>query len=148
MRVPPGNAPRQRPSGGRRERSPARRDTHAGVGWGQNANVALRLLRIDGNWQVVGFRAFTKLLKCRRLDVRVADVHNEPEALPEVVGALHNNIQSLDASGGYISLGGDLSFAAFKIESDQNLKLVVQNISPHAGRYAATWPRRCDRELP
>lgn len=78
----------------------------------------------------------------------VADIHNEPEAFPEVVGALHNNVQSLDASGGYISLGGDLSFAAFKIESDQNLKLVVQNISPHAGRYAAAWPRRCDRELP
>jgi hypothetical protein len=35
-----------------------------------------------------------------------------------------------------------LSFTAFKIESDQNLKLVVQNISPHAR------PRRCDRKLP
>ncbi|WP_457973841.1 hypothetical protein [Arthrobacter sp. D1-17] len=115
---------------------------------GQNANVAFRLLRIDGNGQVVGFGAFAKLLKGGRFDPCVADIHNEPEALPEVVGALYNNVQSLDVSGGYISLGGDLSFTAFKIESDQNLKLVVQNISPHAGRYAAAWPRRCDRELP
>jgi hypothetical protein len=118
------------------------------VGRGQNAHVAFRLLRIDGNWQVVGFGAFTELLQCGRLNVCVADIHNEPEAFPEVVRALHNNVQSLDASGGYISLGGDLSFTAFKIESDQNFKLVVQNISPHAGRYAAAWPRRCDREPP
>jgi hypothetical protein len=107
------------------------------VSRGQNANVAFRLLRIDGNGQVVGFRAFAKLLQGGRLNACVADIHNEPEAFPEVVGALHNNVQGLDASGGYISLGGDLSFAAFKIESDQNLKLVVQNISPHAGRDAA-----------
>lgn len=86
---------------------------------------------------MVGFGAFTKLFQSGRLNMCVADIHDEPEAFPEVVGALHNNIQSLDASGGYISLGGDLSFTAFKIESDQNLKLVVQNISPHVGRDAA-----------
>lgn len=93
----------------------------------------------------MGFGAFTKLFQRGRLNVCVADIHDEPEAFPEVVGTLHNNVQSLDASGGYISLGGNLSFAAFKIESDQNLKLVVQKTSPlmlaatlRPGRDAAT----------
>lgn len=130
-------AVRQRPSGSRRQRCPARRRTPTGAGRGQNADVALRLLRINGTRQVVGFGAFTKLFQCGGLNVCVADIHNEPEAFPEVVGALHNNVQSLDASGGYISLGGDLSFTAFKIESDQNLKLVVQKHLP------SCWPLRC-----
>jgi hypothetical protein len=56
-----------------------------------------------------------------------------------MVGALHDDVESLDASGGYISLRGHLGFTAFEIESDQNLKLVVQRTSPLMhGRDAAT----------
>lgn len=69
----------------------------------------------------------------------VADVHYELQAFPKMVGALHDDVKSLDASGGYISLRGHLGFTAFEIESDQNLKLVVQRTSPLMhGRDAAT----------
>ncbi|WP_185982184.1 hypothetical protein [Arthrobacter sp. KBS0703] len=67
---------------------------------------------------MVRFGAFPELFKSGRLDARVGDVHNELEALPEVVGALHDDVKGLDALGGYMSLGGDLSFAAIEVHPD------------------------------
>lgn len=109
------------------------------VGRCQNADVALGLQRVDRAWQVVGLGAFTELLQCGGFNTRVADVHNKLKSLLEVVGTLHDDVQSLNASGGYISLGGNLSFAAFQIQPDQDLELMVQRTSPLMhGRDAAT----------
>jgi len=105
----------------------------------QDADVAFGLLRIDGAWQVVRFGAFPQLFKRDGFDTGVADINDEPQALTEVVGALHNDVKSLDALGGYMSLGGDLSLTAVEVHADQYLELLVQNFSPHAR------PRRCDR---
>lgn len=89
----------------------------------------------------MGFGTFPELFKGRGFDAGVGDVHNELKTLPEVVGALHDDVESLDALGGYVALGGDLSLTAFEVQTDQNLELVVQeNFSPHAR------PRRCDRK--
>ncbi|MDQ1060014.1 hypothetical protein QFZ23_003915 [Arthrobacter globiformis] len=109
------------------------------VGRGQDADVAFGLLRIDGTWKVVRFGAFPQLFKCDGFDTGVADIDDELQALTEVVGAFHNDVKSLDALGGYMSLGGDLSLAAVEVHADQYLELLVQNFSPHAR------PRRCDR---
>ncbi|WP_157372454.1 hypothetical protein [Arthrobacter sp. Soil736] len=64
------------------------------------------------------FGAFPELFKGRGFDARVGDVHNELEALPEVVGTLHDDVKSLDALGGYVPLGGDLSLTAIEIHPD------------------------------
>jgi hypothetical protein len=88
---------------------------------------------------VVRFGALPQLFKGNGLHPGVADIDDELQALTEVVGALHNDVKSLDALGGYMSLGGDLSLTAVKVHADQYLELLVQNFSPHAR------PRRCDR---
>jgi hypothetical protein len=85
------------------------------------------------------FGAFPQLFKGYGLHAGVADIDDELQALTEVVGALHNDVKSLDALGGHVTLGGDLSLTAVEIYADQYLELLVQNFSPHAR------PRRCDR---
>jgi hypothetical protein len=67
---------------------------------------------------VVRFGAFPELFKSGGLDARVGDVHNELQALPEMVGTLHDDVKSLDALGGYMALGGDLSLTAIEIHPD------------------------------
>jgi hypothetical protein len=67
---------------------------------------------------VVRFGAFPELFKSGGLDACVGDVHYELKALPEVVGALHDDVKSLDALGGYVALGGDLSLTAIEIHPD------------------------------
>lgn len=88
---------------------------------------------------MVRFGAFPQLFKCDGLDTGVADIDDELQALTEVIGAFHNNVKSLNALGGYVALGGDLSFTAVEVHADQYLELLIQNFSPHAR------PRRCDR---
>ena len=125
--------------GSSRQRCRACGGSRTAVGRCQNADVALGLQRVDRPWQVVGLGAFTELLQGGGFDACVADVHNKLKSLLEVVGTLHDDIESLNASGGYIALGGDLSFAAFQIQPDQDLELMVQRTSPLMhGRDAAT----------
>ncbi|WP_336885586.1 hypothetical protein [Arthrobacter sp. FW305-BF8] len=126
-------------SSSRSDREAARSGARTAVGRGQDADVAFGLLRINGTRQVVRFGAFPQLFQRDGFDTGVADIDDELQALTEVVGALHNDVKSLDALGGYMSLGGDLSLTAVKVHADQYLELLVQNFSPHA------WPRRCDR---
>lgn len=104
--------------------------SRAAVGRCQNTDIAFGLQRVDRYGQVVGLGAFTELLQGGGLDVRVADVHDQLKAFPEVVCTLHDNVESLDASGGYISLSGDLSLTAFQIQPDQDLELMVHRTSP------------------
>ena len=130
------------PLGSRGHREAACSGARAGVGGSQDADVAFGLLRINGTRQEVSLGAFLQLLECDGLHAGVADIDDELQALAKVVGALHNDVKSLDALGGYVTLGGDLSLTTVEIHADQYLELLVQNFSPHAR------PRRCDRIQP
>ncbi|MEN3345685.1 MAG: hypothetical protein V7635_2261 [Arthrobacter sp.] len=69
----------------------------------------------------------------------VAHIHHQVEALPQVVGALHNHVQGLEALRRHMALGRYFGLSAFEVEPDENLELVVQNAFPFAhGRNAAT----------
>lgn len=125
--------------GSRGDREAAHAGALPAVGRGQDADIAFGLLRIDGTRQVVRFGAFAQLFKGDGLNPGVADIDDELQALTEVVGALHNDVKSLDALGGHVTLGGNLCLTAVEIHADQYLELLVQKTSPLLhGRDAAT----------
>lgn len=74
----------------------------------------------------MGFGALAELLQGGCVYLRMADVNNDVEPFPEMIGALHNHVQCLDALGGHMTLGGYLGLSAIQVHADQYPKFVVQ----------------------
>lgn len=67
----------------------------------------------------------------------MADVDDDVEAFPQMIGTLHNHVQCPDDLGGHTTLGGYLGLAAIEVNADQYSKFVVQ-WNPSPPRVAAT----------
>ncbi len=74
----------------------------------------------------MGFGALAELLQGRCVYPCVADVNNDVEPFPKMIGSLHNHVQCLDALGGHMTLGGHLGLSAIQVNADQYSKFVVQ----------------------
>ena len=75
---------------------------------------------------MVGFGALAELLQGSCVYLCVADVNNDVQPFPQMIGTLHNHIQCLDALSGHMTLCGYLGLSAIQVHADQYPKLVVQ----------------------
>ena len=75
---------------------------------------------------MMGFGALAELLQGDCVHLCVADVNNDVEPFPQMIGTLHNHVQCLDALGGHVTLGGYLGLSAVQVHADQYPKFVVQ----------------------
>lgn len=67
---------------------------------------------------MVRFRTCLQLLHCSRFDTCVADIHNEVESFFQVVGALYDYVQGLEALGRHMPLGCYFCFSTIEVEPD------------------------------
>jgi hypothetical protein len=86
----------------------------------------------------MAFRRGLQLFHRGWFNACVAYIHHQVEALPQMVGALHNHVQGLEALRRDVALGRYLGLSAVEVEPDENLELVVQNAS--LSHTAATQP--------
>ena len=56
----------------------------------------------------------------------VADVDDDVEAFPQMIGTLNNHAQCLDALSGHMTLGGYLGLSAVELNADQYSQFIVQ----------------------
>lgn len=76
---------------------------------GHNAEPALGLKGIDDGLQRVGRGAGAELLQGFWFHFWVADVDDDVEACPKMIGTLHNHVKC-DTLGGHMTLGGYLAW--------------------------------------
>jgi hypothetical protein len=67
---------------------------------------------------VVRFRTCLQLLHCSWFDTCVAYIHNEVESFFQVVGALYNYIQCLEALSRHMTLRCYFCFTTIEVEPD------------------------------
>jgi hypothetical protein len=109
-----------------------------------NAQRARTLLRIDPDGELTRFAAGLQQAQGFWINPGMAHVQFEDEVVPEGIGSLHHDVESLDAVNGDVALGEDPGFGVVEVYADKNAELFGQGPAPSlrgcdaAAREAAT----------